>query len=65
MHTHFKKLKRRRCFDWLLKLRIPVAIHLLATRVGFAPENIVIVTRTNEVKSPFSAINIIRLFCTF
>ena len=39
-----------------LKLRIPLAIHLLATRAGFAPENIVIVTRTNEVKSPFSAI---------
>ena len=43
--------------DWLLKLRISFAINLWATRAGFVPKNIVIVTRTIELKSSFCAIS--------
>ena len=39
--------------DWLLQIGIFFAIHLQATRRGFAPENIVIVAGINELKSPF------------
>ena len=44
--------------DWLLKLRI-FALHLRATRAGFAPENIVIVAGINELKSSFLATGIL------
>ena len=42
--------------DWLLNLQISFAIHLRATRVGFALENIAIVAGINKLKSSFCAI---------
>ena len=41
--------------DWLLKLRISIAIHLRAICVEFAPENVVIFAEINELKSSFCA----------
>ena len=42
--------------DWLLKLRISFAVHLLAIRAEFGPENVIIFAGLNEFKSSFSAI---------
>ena len=42
--------------DWLLKLRIPFAIHLRAIRSQIAPENVVIFAGINELKSSLCAI---------
>ena len=39
--------------DWQIKLRISFSIHLRATRVSFAPENIVIVAGIKDLKSYF------------
>ena len=44
--------------DLLLRLRTFFAIHLRATRAEFAPENIVIVARINELKSSSHYFNI-------
>ena len=43
-------------YDWPVKLRISFAIHLRATRERFAPVNIVIIARTNQLKSSFCAV---------
>lgn len=43
-------------FDWLLKPQISFAIHLLATRVGFAPENNKIIAEMSELESSFCAL---------
>ena len=44
------------CADWLPELRIFCAIHLRAIRAEFAPENVVIFSGINELKSFFGAI---------
>ena len=42
--------------DWLLKLRISIAIHLLTIHAEFAPESVVAFAEINEFKSSFCGI---------
>ena len=44
------------CSDWLLKLCISFAIHLLATHAGFEPKSVVIAAGINVLKSSFFAV---------
>ena len=48
--------------DWLLKHWISFAVHLRATCSGFAPENIVIVARINELKTIFLSCIILTVY---
>ena len=55
-HTVKQWLALKACSDWLLKVQISFVIHLQASQAGFAPENILNLTGTNELKSSFCAI---------